>query len=580
MKRMLLAVLFVPQLALGATGSVTGSKHDLSVVGPGPIRAESETQVCAFCHIPHSGGEKLSGRPDQGADRSRPYESTTERRRAGVPGGASRFCLSCHDGTVAVGDTRRDSIRVGGTTGGRIPAQRPSNVGTDLRRSHPISVAPERAGKTGLALQGLGTVQLDPSGQVQCTTCHDPHSEFAGGPEGKFLRTSIRGGALCAECHEVNRGASHSRSTASFGAAQGNRMGFTSVADAGCSACHRSHAADVRGRLLARGDAEDDDVLCLRCHDGTVARLDIGRDLSKPSSHRFAGGQHDASEGPTNARHRLPEASAATQRHAVCVDCHDPHAATDRDAAMAPLASGPIAGAWGIDQGGALAKPALNQYEICFKCHGDSANQPIPSQMGGLSAPRRAAEDANLRRVFGADAPSSHPVLGARAGVDVPSLLSPWTAASVLFCTDCHASDQGPGAGGTGARGPHGSIYPRLLERNYSTADATMESAESYALCYKCHDRSILLSEKSAFRFHRKHVVDQGAPCSACHAAHGVSSRRGTPTNNAHLIDFDLSIVRVGATLPAYTTNGRRSGSCTLQCHVQGSTGIHESRAY
>ena len=44
--------------ALGAMGvlfsdSVVNSKHNLSVSGPGTIKAATENQVCIFCHAPH-----------------------------------------------------------------------------------------------------------------------------------------------------------------------------------------------------------------------------------------------------------------------------------------------------------------------------------------------------------------------------------------------------------------------------------------------------------------------------------------------------------------------------------------------
>jgi hypothetical protein len=137
----------------------------------------------------------------------------------------------------------------------------------------------------------------------------------------------------------------------------------------------------------------------------------------------------------------------------------------------------------------------------------------------------------------------------------------------MIYCTDCHASDTGAGAGGTGARGPHGSVYPALLERQYLVADRTVESPQAYALCYKCHDRKLLLSDASPFP-HSKHVVDSSTPCSACHAAHGVSSLAGNSQENAHLLDFDLSIVGNSAGAdPRYSPAGPSHGSCNLTCH-------------
>ena len=41
----------------------------------------------------------------------------------------------------------------------------------------------------------------------------------------------------------------------------------------------------------------------------------------------------------------------------------------------------------------------------------------------------------------------------------------------------------------------------------------------------------------------------------------------GNPRNNAHLISFDLAIVKPGAGPARYETSGLGHGSCTLTCH-------------
>jgi uncharacterized CHY-type Zn-finger protein len=235
---------------------------------------------------------------------------------------------------------------------------------------------------------------------------------------------------------------------------------------------------------------------------------------------------------------------------------------------------GAIAGTWGIDATGHRTERIQFEYEVCFKCHADSANKP---ERSGLRTPQRQADDRNLRRVFDATAASFHPVVAPVMGGDVPSLKSGRRPGSLVYCTDCHASDDGPGAGGSGARGPHGSIYAPLLERNYSTASPGVESPFAYALCYKCHDRDVLLSSRSAFPLHRRHVVERQAACATCHSAHGVSTLRGTPNGNAHLIDFDLRVVQTArASAVAYDRRGVRAGSCTLTCHGS----LHDNRAY
>ncbi len=560
-----------------AAGTVAGSKHDLTARGPADYGAVSESDACIFCHIAHkaAGSTKLSNRPDTRADH-RPYESTTLSSRPGAPTGSSRLCLSCHDGTIAVGHTRNGVIAMRG--GNRpIDARRGSNLGTDLRRSHPISMRAPPAGKVHAPSRG-DAVRLDDAGLVQCTSCHDPHDEWRDPEVGKFLvKTSARS-ALCLSCHTVGSGPSNATHLASRAAEPAKasatvvskmRVGRVSPASPsaglGCAACHVSHAADARGRLTKEGQAEDEG--CLSCHGSTTQKL-ISTDLAKAHAHVTpTRGRHDAAEGPDAPEsRRLPEAAPGAPRHVTCVDCHDPHSSNPRPA-LAPVSPGALAGVWGVDANGRRVEPARYEYEVCFKCHADSANQPQASEMG-FGRARRPQRDVNLRLVFARDAASSHPVVAAGRNANVPSLIPPWNATSLVYCTDCHASDTGPGAGGEGARGPHGSQYPALLERQYLTGDLTPESAASYALCYKCHDREALLSERSTFPKHRVHVAEQSAPCSACHAAHGVSREAGNERNNAHLVSFDLAIVSGGESGPAtYQTLGAGHGSCALTCH-------------
>ena len=77
--------------------------------------------------------------------------------------------------------------------------------------------------------------------------------------------------------------------------------------------------------------------------------------------------------------------------------------------------------------------------------------------------------------------------------------------ASVIGCGSCHNNNAGPGANGTGPKGPHGSTYTPLLERQYVTTDNTTESAANYALCYKCHSRTVILAN-TGFKHHKKHL--------------------------------------------------------------------------
>ncbi|HEX9242315.1 MAG TPA: cytochrome c3 family protein [Anaeromyxobacter sp.] len=561
----LLAVLLATRAAAAPGHSVVGSKHDLSVSGPGPIKATKEANPCLFCHTLHGGGEKGSSRPRSSA-KYQAYESSTFRGRVGAPTGASRVCLSCHDGTIAVGQTSARTIAMGGTPDGRIPPTRRSNLGTDLRQSHPISTEAKASPRTRAPAHA--GVRLDPQGLVQCTSCHDPHAEYAGSPEGKFLTAPTKRAELCVSCHPAVLASSHLTSTRTYAAAEPGDPAYASVSEAGCMGCHRPHGATPNGRLLRAAATDLDEVVCLRCHDSGKPYglgMDVRRQLQKPSSHEVpSGGRHDAAEGPGNARHPLPEKQVGSSRHATCADCHNPHEATHRPTAGRRI-SGALDGVWGIDERGNRVEVAEFEWQICLKCHGDSANQPTGNRTGP-TAVRRGLE-VNLRRVFAATAASSHPVLGPGRNPFVPSLKPPLTTASQILCSDCHSSDDGPATGGQAAGGPHGSIYRPLLERNYAIADFTPESPTAYALCYKCHDRTVLLSAQSSFNLHQRHVVADHAPCSVCHTAHGVAATLGSAQTNAHLVDFDLRAVKPLPGIPPYTASGGGRGSCTLVCH-------------
>ncbi|HEY3448488.1 MAG TPA: cytochrome c3 family protein [Myxococcales bacterium] len=560
-------------------GGVVSSKHNLSVSGPGTIKSSTETEVCVFCHGSHNNADgHLNNRPASSAQYL-PYTSTTMRSPGALrPTGASKICLSCHDGTIALGQMAGKKRRhvANADAEGRMPRGR-SNLGTDLSGTHPFSIRPA-PGAEHHAPAEHDAVHLDRSGELQCTSCHDPHREDADPVQGKFLAKSNQASAICVSCHSMagwsSNPSSHQASPTRFDKERGATTGYFTVADNGCESCHQPHGATTPKRLV-KGDEES---VCLKCHDGRVSRHDVAADLRKPYSHltsREGGTAHDASEGPGNDERRLPENRASQARHATCVDCHDPHESYAREA-RAPLAGGSLAGVWGIDRAGQRVERVAYQYEVCFKCHGDSANKP---QARGPTPPetlRRRTPDANLRRVFDALSPSYHPVAAPGRGADVPSLVAPLTTASQVYCTDCHASDSGLGNKGAGPRGPHGSVYPHLLERNLSTADRTVESPAAYALCYKCHDRTVLLSDRSAFKPHARHLAD-GIPCTACHASHGVSSLQGNLQNNAHLIDFDISIARPTERGDLrYTSHGARAGSCSVSCH--GAT--HREKGY
>lgn len=529
-----------------AESGVAATKHNLSASGAGSVRAVSEQNVCIFCHIPHNYNPRESGwnRSAAGGYYT-PYTSSTAVSFPGQPNGTSILCLSCHDGTIALGDVISEEVPIPMLGGVTTMPPGPSVLGTDLSDDHPISfdytwALASRRRDLVQPNELTGTVKLDMRGRMQCTSCHDPHDD----KNGKFLTVNNRRGALCTTCHKNMmywNQSSHSTSSAAITDQEGS---YHSVSESGCDNCHKVHKAGGAERLMKFASEEQN---CLRCHDGTIAQSDIATSLRKLSNHPVYA---------TTGLHDPAEPYVSVSRHVECEDCHNPHASNTSFG----LPSGPLLGVRGITINGTEVESAKNEFEICFRCHGDGFNKP-PAK-----TPRQI-EQLNTRLEFSLANPSYHPVAGAGKNQDVPSLLVPYNINSTIKCSDCHGDDNGSAMGGTGPRGVHGSNYPSILQLRYETLDNTTESQSSYALCYKCHDRDSILSDES-FSSHRLHIVDERTSCNTCHDPHGVSNIQGNTLNNRSLINFDISVVKPNSTGNLrYESTGRFSGTCYLKCH-------------
>lgn len=533
-----------------AAASVRDSLHNLSASGPGTVKAASADRVCEFCHISHSASAEgaLWGRGGSTAAYI-PYSSSTAVAQPGQPTGTSILCLSCHDGTIALGEVLNRGTPY--TMAGGVTTMPPGTglQGTDLSDDHPISFeySAGLASENGeLAMPGTVSNQLplDLNGELQCTTCHNPHDS----PFAKLLRMPEIGSQMCIECHLETgwQQSSHSQSFATWNGQAPDPWPdseFTTVSDNGCKNCHVPHAAGGGPRLLRSASEEGN---CAGCHNGNVASDNVMAVLNQASAHRVQ---------DTMSVHDPAESAVVSTRHVECADCHDPHATqAGRNAGDTP------ANVRGVNIAGTEIAAAVSTYEICFRCHGDSPNQPI-------SRTPRQHDLTNIRLKIQPGNPSFHPIASVGQNSNVPSLLNPWTEQSTMTCTDCHNSSQARSAGGSGPEGPHGSTFEPILVRNYQTIDNTPESAANYALCYECHNRSSILGDES-FAEHDKHIRGEDTPCNVCHDPHGISSTQGNVTNNSHLINFDTSIVspRGNGDL-RFEDLGQFTGTCYLECH-------------
>jgi hypothetical protein len=341
----------------------------------------------------------------------------------------------------------------------------------------------------------------------------------------------------------VCSGTGHARQDGMLSGSHGDR----SQMPKSCRACHKGMTMALSG----------EEAPCLACHADSGRRskmlnagylkgsagstlANIEAELRKPYSHPTL-----TIQGVHRKLETLPEEIVNAARHAECVDCHNPHLTSSEN----PYRG--IKGRQVIN----LKVDIVNEYELCYRCHSESANLP-----GNFSNKHEEFKETN---------PSFHPVEVEGKNTFVISLKDPYVAQkqkpqdiSQISCSDCHGSDDP-----NGPKGPHGSNYPGLLVLNYQTDDERSESEQAYALCYKCHDRSSVLSNES-FPYHSLHIQGQigglgGTSCFTCHDAHGS-------TQYQNLIKFNEEVVFENAAGKLkYEAQGysARHGSCSLSCH-------------
>jgi len=240
----LIAALLIAGGAMAAPGDgLALSAHDFT------DDATSTVGLCTFCHTPHRAQQTrllwnhtLSSLSYSWDDTTVTTNGTSLPTFDNTWQGVSKNCLSCHDGTVAVGDvawfdaTANPNLLATQHNGASDPRLITfANPGTgDMSGNHPVAhpfpfgnavstynsvtsgsevvasgwVADPTAG--GIRLfndDGSGNVSAGAvSGQtgIECSSCHDPHN--GGQVLGKyFLRGTLTGSDsdyICLKCHD------------------------------------------------------------------------------------------------------------------------------------------------------------------------------------------------------------------------------------------------------------------------------------------------------------------------------------------------------------------------------------------
>ncbi|HEY0721226.1 MAG TPA: multiheme c-type cytochrome, partial [Gammaproteobacteria bacterium] len=449
----LLAIISASAFA-AKVSDVTNTKHNLSTApytagtDTRTVKATGESQICVFCHTPHKANAAakapLWNRALAGSTYTT-YTSESMDATLAQPDGSSKLCLSCHDGTMALGSVgvlngqENATIAMSGTDAGNMPNGAGTatgftrDLGTDLTNDHPISFTYDStlatadgelvdpATTTYIKNRTPGATHPDiplENGKVQCIACHDPHiRDVDMAKNAKFLR--------------LNR--------------------FQEVAPDG-------------GTFSAT-----DDTVCLACHDKDKAG--------------WSGSAHANNAVATQTY----TAAAATQRDfdaalpvwkAACLNCHDTHTV---QGARRLLREGTDGATIADPDTGVLVKnggnPAIE--ETCYQCHDNGAGAVLSSYTTvpniktdfGLAKhmPITSAEQAAGSEVhaIGSGSDASEGTQRGKDFVESPDLLGKSNLNNRhAECTDCH--------------NPHRVIKNRLFNANPATPDAGGTHTHTY----------------------------------------------------------------------------------------------------
>jgi predicted CXXCH cytochrome family protein len=327
---------------------------------------------------------------------------------------------------------------------------------------------------------------------------------------------------------------------------------FPAMADptqrGGCNNCHQAHgwpdaASPSNDYPMLLVDREEN--LCYTCHDGSPATKNLRANFARTYSHPVALiGRHSPKEDGN------PASYGNANRHSECSDCHNPHAATaDYTASVLPAAPGSLSGVARVSVNnlsssnivytfrGPSDPTPVKEYEVCFTCHSGWTTQP-----SGQS--NHAAKFNHLN-------PSFHPVeaAGKNLNINAAAWVNGWTGNRLMYCTDCHTSDD------TTIRGPHGSANRWILKKPYATGNTP--ALASNGLCFDCHSYSVYASSSTSTvgsrwrgNSDRPGHTHGGYNCYACHDSHGSSTQP----------------FLIGHTMTTYTRTAT-GGTCDPSCH-------------
>jgi predicted CXXCH cytochrome family protein len=552
---------------------VFDTKHNLTAGGNNVIKAATENNTCVFCHTPHTPRQssqlwnhKLSTATYELY--SSDYLTSLNYTTPNQPNSRSKLCLSCHDGTVAIGAVYNNLgstniVMTNGVT--TMPSNSPGNLGTSLINDHPVGYIYDNTKDPELIARAWPwntPVKLDPdasNGTVECQTCHDPHNNT----NGKFLRIANNDAALCTFCHSKTGwiSAVHKTSTQNISKPDSS---VTTLGEWSCRNCHQSHGGAGVPYLL----------------------------ISTEENNCYGSGCHGINQTGINTKNIQGEMSKL-YRHPTDDVSNEISGVLQGVRGVSPT----FATEWTQPTTFTAVNPVLEENQICFKCHSYYAFGNAFNGVTNIVGPS-SAYLTDQAMEFNPQNHSAHPVVvssiaqtgsPAPKSLDVGAMTVAWNSVGnqTMYCSDCHGNDQP--ASSTAPQGPHGSNAKFMLtgtgkywptdrfDSLWSLDDIryNRRNWQNDLFCANCHTMFNGLSFLNNAHESQKHK-DLNIRCITCHVVipHGAKRSRligydsdVQPYNYSGPGQFDKLVINGFQKAVASTSYTENSCSMNGVCH-------------
>lgn len=419
-------VLFAASAGEAATFPLTGTKHDLSSAGTGSYKAKTPalggtTEKCIFCHTPHSANmdaplwnratnleSYVTYTSDVLGVLGYPTAEDPNTGPGSVAHAKTRICLSCHDGTIALGSVVNMPNTMAGSEilmdgNARIVSAAAGYIGIQMQDDHPVAIKHDQgrdpeliSGTSGGGVRlykTAGGVENADGNYVECTSCHEPHNN----QYGNFLVAPNTGSELCKKCHtktgfaltSIHDSAAANDSYSPPDGKGGSLSTDGTVSGVECMLCHFPHKAGIvdTSSLPAASPnltgnpkagyyllAFQEEMTCFNntnrwgqsvavCHGTNASALpNQNIQLVENSNATLPRTRHWTQDPGTVGRHEATEGRTqgwlnnGANWHVECADCHNAHTAgaTNHTAGTnaVTVTTSPLYGAGGVSMPG------------------------------------------------------------------------------------------------------------------------------------------------------------------------------------------------------------------------------------